>query len=790
MQLPANSPWITSALALLGLEGPTDKNLKTKLPETRLQSARDARKLLWALMQEDNDRSLQRALVKGLVDGHPPYDDARRKSEGRGWECNLNFMEGQAIMNRTAVPYYNLFARAYPLVEARTAFMPEHPEHEHWNKRISLRFHNLLKRWREFNWNIQQVSYWMRLHGIGFAMADSDDWRFRSLETGSILAPRGSPSCLDKRVPYIVIRVPYRIVELWNFIKNESAAEKAGWNVEAVKLAIKYGMKGLVSTSEWYAQPWEWYERILKNNDLTASFTDGDIVNCALILVEEFARPGQYSGKISKFLFTEFRTVGVDEFKKMPRGGAEQNDFLFCDPNCYDEYCESIIPFFRNTGDGTWHSVRGYAMEAFKHLEVDNRLLCQLVNRAFLDSSVVLQHPSERERKRFELAVWGSIVKLPSGVEIKPTVIQGGTDGVINTHRLLSNHLQSNLGTGAPRSISREDGRGEQPTARHVDYIAANEASISEGEITIFYEQLDSLYWLMFNRVVNYSTSDEEAKRFQKECEEDGVPREALEEMEYVRANRQNGYGSPEMGLMKMQQGMNLVPMLPEDGKQNWLEDAVTVVYGPDKTNRYAPKLHIPDDQDWQVSVENMMIAGGKLPVVEGGQDDVIHLSGHFQDAKQTLGPVVQGLQNNGHDPQPLMQAHQYSQLMGQHAGEHISRLMKDPVRKKEAKLFQDEFQQLGQVDKALGQALKAAMRQAQIAQEQRDQATALSALDQAKVQSVQTQTQLAAAKVQSQMENQRMKTIQQMRLKDLKTGHDIRMDRAKTLQMPPDVMQ
>src|SRR4029077_13436823 len=140
----------------------------------------------------------------------------------------------------------------------RTAYLPDHPDNERWTKHITLRFHNMLKRWREFNHNVQQVSYWMRLHGIGFAFFDKHgDWRFRSLETGNILAPRGSPSSLDKRIPYLFVRVPYRIVELWNRIKDEEAATKAGWNVPAVKGAIKYGMKGLIGVSDWYAQPWE-----------------------------------------------------------------------------------------------------------------------------------------------------------------------------------------------------------------------------------------------------------------------------------------------------------------------------------------------------------------------------------------------------------------------------------------------------------------------------------------------------------------------------------------------------
>src|SRR6266404_9117507 len=115
--------------------------------------------------------------------------------------------------------------------------------------------------------------------------------------------------------------------------------------------------------------------------------------------------------KISKFIFTEFQVAGEQDIKAMPTREKDNHDFLFADPNCYDDYLEALLPFFRNTGDGTWHSVRGYAMEAFKHLEVDNRLLCQMINRAFIDSSVVLQSPTERERKRMELAVWGSVVR-------------------------------------------------------------------------------------------------------------------------------------------------------------------------------------------------------------------------------------------------------------------------------------------------------------------------------------------------------------------------------------------
>lgn len=803
---------VNTALGLLGLNG---SNGSTKVPETRLKTAKDARQLLSTLEQEDEPRSTQRALVKGMVDGNPPY---RKRPEGRGWEANLNFMEGQAIMNRTAVPYYNLFARVPTYAECCTNYQPENPDHEQWNKIISRRFHELLKRWPEFNWNVQQASYWMRLHGIGFLVPENDySWRVRSVDTGSVLVPKGSPSCLDKRIPFAFINVPYRIVELWAFIKDEKTAAEKGWNVEAVKLAIKYGMRGSAGISEWWAKPWEHYETILKNHDYTASFTDGDIVDCSIALIQEFAKPGDYQGKISKFIFTKFKNVSTEDFKKFPKAGEEEADFLFADPNCYDSYAEGLIPFFRNTGDGTWHSVRGYAMESFKHLEVSNRLKNQMINRGFIDASVVLQHPTERNRKRQELAVWGAVVSLPAGTELRPTVIQGGTDGVIAVDRVLSNHLQGNLGIGNPRALSREDGKGEMPTKRQVDYQAANEASIGEGEITIFYQQLDALYNFMFLRAADPSTSDKEAKKFQKQCRDDGVPKEALQDMDYIRANRQNGYGSPEMGIMKMEQGMQVVPMLPEDGKQNWLEDYVTQVWGPQFTNRYAPRQHIPDEQDWQATVENQMIAAGRVPIISAGQDDVIHLQAHFQDAQQVLTPVQQFLQQGEGkipaDPQAIQETQDkatYATTMAQHAEAHIQRLSTDPTRKKEGKLFEDQFKQLAEFSQELWRALRQSHRELQIQAQQQQQATSLSALDQAKVQSVQTQTQLAAAKVQSQIENQRVKAEQQMRLKDLttahkigienvttahdinidrvKTGHEIQMDKQKASDIPSDV--
>lgn len=798
---------LDSAYKFLGLQGPPGSGsddptapLSNARPsESRLTTARDARQLLGALLLEDATRSLERALAKGMVDGNPPYDDERRRREGRGWECNLNFMEGEAIMDSSAVPYYNIFAGAPYYADTRTAFQPDNPDHEQWCSAIANRFHNLFKRWQYFDWHVQQCSYWMRLHGIGPAFFDRDgDWRFRALETGAVLVPKGSPSCIDKRIPYIFLRVPYRIVELWEWIKDEKAATAAGCNVVAIKNAIKYGMKGMVGVTDWYAAPWETYEHILKNNDLTTSFTDGDVVKCGIAFIQEWAKPGDNNGgKISKFIFTESH-VSVGENDAASKAhvadfARDEADFLFCDPNCYEDYQEALVAFFQNTGDGSWHSVRGLAQKAFKHVEVSNRLKCQSVNRAFIDSSVTLKSTGGRSKQnRAGLSVFGTVVTLPDNAEVVPTVTQGGTEGTLAIDRMLTNHLANNIGMFQGRSMSRDDGRGEMPTATQVQQQVAKESTLSQGQITLFYQYLDALYWQAFKRAADPSTSDSEAKRFQSECLEDGVPPEALADMEYVRANRQSGYGSPQMALMKLQQSTPLVAMLPEDGKQAWLEWAVTTIHGPEFTKSFVPRLHIPNDQDWQASVENQMIAGGRTPVIAGEQDDVIHLQSHFQDAQTTLGPVAQDMQaNNGHasDPQALQTALQYVQTGAPHYEEHIGRLENDPSRKKQAVMFRDQFKQLVSFSKQMFAALRSAQRQMQLEREQAQQSSSLSALDQAKVNSVQTGTALAAQKVQSQMQLQRAKAVQGMQLKDAKQAHDMLLERQSAIRSPKDLV-
>lgn len=724
-------------------------------------------------IRDDQLRARQRALVNGLIDGNPPYSEKRRREAGLGWTSNLNFMEGESILSTACTPYYALYNGVQNYANFRTAYQPDNPEFENWNDEVSQKLHDLFKRWASFDYEMQRHQYEMLKHGPGPVWFDDDsDWRFRSIGSGNVLCPKRAAPVLDKRLPYLIARVTYGAVELWDKIKDEAAAAARGWNVEAVKMAIKSASRGIGgAVANWRSSPWEMWQQRLKDNDLYFSSNECEEIQCSHLYVREF------SGKISHFVISEFQLPEEHGF-------PADSEFLFKDTNCYDYYEQSVIVFFQNIGDGTWHSVRGLATKAFKHLEVSNRLKNRMIDGAFIESSLVLQPGTAKGVEKMQLMQVGPVTIVPAGVEIKQTKLAGFLDGPMTVDRLLGNHLSNNIGNFNQRTLSREDGKGEMPTATQIQQQVAKEANLSQGQIMLYYLTLDKLYSEMFRRVVK--SSDPEAKRFRDECEAAGVPPEALQEVEYVRANRASGYGSPQMRILTDQQLAPYVPMFPEDGKQNWLEDLVSAIKGPDKIRRYVPKQVVPTNDDWMANQENAAVREGVAPLLTSGQDDEKHLNSHFGDASKLLGPIQQQMQQGQPpDPSALQSAIQYLQIMGPHVQAHLQRLTGDPMRKGQAKYFEQAFKQLVEFNGKLRGAMDDAQQQARVQSQQQSQATALSALDQAKVQQVQSQTQVKAREAQASIQNKKVKLLNDIKLKQIQTAEQMRQQRAKEAAAP-----
>lgn len=769
--------------ALYGLTT-LDDNLEP--PVSRVQDASSLRGVARRLIIDDEPRSRERAITRGLLQGNPPYNPARRKAAGQQWMANLNFLEGEASIDSARVPYYQIFSGVKEYVMCRTKWGRDEQERTEASAKIAKHLQKLFKGWPEFDWHIQNMTAEMLRWGYAPLVYDPDPtkWKFKSVESRCVMVPKDTASLVDDRLVTLLLIESFTISELWDKIRDEKAAQDAGWNVPAVKRAIQQaGASTGNAQTPWTATPWEEWEVRLKNNDLYWT-TNGQVIYTYRALVQEFRKEGI---KISQFIVTQ--NPVYDNFT-VGRGTLETESddagFLFRHIDRYDSYSEAIIMFFQNTGYGTWHSVRGMAMKGFKHWDASNRLKCKALDAAFQRCAIVLQTDTMEAQDNLQLMVFSDRTILPRGTKVAQTGFAGDTEGVMAVDRMLTNHLANNLGVYNQRTLTRDDGRGEMPTATQVQNQVLKEANLSQGQISIFYTALDLLYTTTLDKVVKSSEPD--AVAFRTSCEEDGVPIEALQDMDWVIANRESGYGSSAMRQQNLQQFAPFVPSLPEQGKSNFIDMQIAATLGVDKVEVLNPKTYIPQEDDSVAAAENGTAASGSTPIVSSGNDNVRHIQIHLQDVAQRMGPIQQQMDSGQDvDPQTLQTAFAYLQIIGPHIEQHLEPLLRDPLRKGDplrrslAQQFEAQLKDLVSFNGKLRSAILSAKRNADLQAQQRQNATAMTELDQARVQSAQVTDQIKVDKWQTDKAIKLNKAQTDSRLSTFKTMHGTTLDDYQT---------
>lgn len=730
-----------------------------------LPDATAARELVSVALNEDMQRSLQRAVVKGQYDGNPPFNQHKLTQDGMAWCTNLNWLGMEGRIDGARVPYYALFS-GVPTYVTACSYEAEGPDKAYWEAAYAKAWTEAHNKWRQFKWHIQASQFEMLFEGWGVCIREDDsDWRFRAVPGRSVLVPQESNSCIDNRLSWIAVRVPYRIHELFNKIRDEEAATATGWNVAAVQSAIKWNTKG-AGGYPYRQQQWEVWQEKFKNRELTVSYTNADIVYCDHLYVQE------YSGKVSHFIFVE-GSMG-DSTTSM--------EFLFKRTHHYDNYDQVIHAFFQNTGDMSWHSVRGMAYKSFKAEAVMDRLQCRAVDNAFLSSGLTLQSQDQRSVDRRQLSVTQGVTWIPPGaINVDRNSSAGQIEGVLAVARYVAAQADQKLGNFQQRSIGREDGRGEQPTATQVQASVAKEASLSNGQIDNYYIDLDTLYNETDRRLK--ISQDEIAVWFRDECKRAGIPKEVMKSMT-VKANRISGYGSPAARKQALQESMAIAPMLNPEGKNNWLNEAISVIGGPDKINIWNPPVHIPDGEDALISSENAQFRLEIEPPVVGNA--VRHLQGHIEYASTYLEPMAAATeQQQPVDPEELQDAMEFLKVMIPHAGQHLEQLKGDPSQAQNFKLFNTQLKNLVGFNGKLYAEYRRIMQEQQQQALQQQQANAVGMLDQVKAQAM-----------QAEIERQNYKTENDIRLKDIKTRHAMEIktyqasqqNKLKTAQVATDI--
>jgi len=741
------------SLDILNLKKPD----KTGVPKQRLSDPSKACALVANLIYANRERAQVDAHVKGMLDGNAPFSYSELRAKGQGQRTNVNFREGEAMLGDAMTPFYDLFAESdtYCKLEVREDDSQKRTE---WSRIVTQKFDDLVKEWAGFDWNMQAILFDMVAYGKGFAMwPDKTSWQFKGVRQSRVLVPDQTPSDPDQ-LEIIVVRQTCTVSELYNPIRDVERAKSIGWNPSAVLEACGRAMPES-SASTGASLDWELMQQELRNHDLY-QMSRSATVQIAHIFVKEF------SNKVTHLI--------IEERDGRSSGEKPDDVFLYKKIGRFDSFRQVVSPLFYDIGDGTWHSIKGLAIKLYPFIEIKNRLNCSVVDNAFINMSVLVRPMTQQAATNAAIMHLGPLSILPPNVEIQQWGLTGRMEEGLAVEQALTRKLESNLGQYR-KPLMKE--QGNPATATQVTYDAAKEAALGKGAVNRFYVQLDCLFEQIAKRALNPNLMSDNggqnscALDFQQACIDAGVPKVKLQKLKSVRATRNIGNGSIFLRQQTVLQTAQFVPMLNEAGRQAWLDDAIAVMAGTEAVARWNPKQemsqNLQDEQAWAI-MENAVLHMGAPVRWTQSQNNAIHSATHLKaagDAVNSLNP-----QNNGGGGDPG-QVLSFLDAAGPHIALHLSKMQMDPTQAKLFKVFEQQFEQLGQITEQLKKGVQQAMQQKQKQAVQMQQ----------RQQDMMSNGRLDQIELDNKLRMQQEKTDAMIRLKEQKQNQSLHLSDAST---------
>ena len=738
--------------------GSGDYGLETivdgKVPITRMKKAENVQNFALRLRDNDQKRAWKRSRVDGLVGGNPPYKASKLREAGMSSACNVNWGTSRMYLESGSGAFYDLYSEAPGLVTIETSHGLTVEEQVFYGRIMSAVFDEMLTTDPVWDFEMQQSQDQMVLHGCGpLFFEDAFKVLPRAILAGSLRVPERTKADTEYW-EVATIEQDYYPPELYAFIKNEEAAAAVGWDVEFTKDVVSNAMDIRQPDGRMY--DWEFYQQEIKNNSLSY-YDDSKVCHLVHCVWKEF------NGRITHSI--------------IERGSTTENEpkYLFIHVGRYENFRQSTHPMYFDRGNGGYHhSVTGLGVKMFGAMEYENRLLCNLMDKTFAPK--ILFRPTSAEAKqKMELVPMGDYGVLPAGWEVQQVPITGFLTDGLAMWRASSELMRSNLSNYRQQVPMRES--GNPATAREVSIKASEQSSLSKPTYSRYYKQLDILYSEMVRRACNLNSTDDRAKKYQKDCMAQGVPRECFGRVKRVQAMRVIGQGNPYMRQQSVQSVGSIVQRLPEEGQQNWINDFIASNAGQSAVERYNPMTKVnrlPSDQHYEALQGVAMMKVGVPPIVTSSQNPVIYATTYLKAASQALQSLQQGA-----NPAEVLS---FLQMAGPCIAAQLQRFANDPMRSQLAQVLGEQWKKLAQVTDQLS-ATVGKMMQHEKDQKQKGQ-QAMSDV-QIKAEKTKAELQLKAQKQQAQIDMARQKhqaglgtqadtTRQDLALKDAETASKI----------------
>lgn len=645
---------------------------KGEVPKSRLATAQAARSMLTGLIRGDNEASIKRSMIQGMIDRNPMLTDAQVRKAGLAFLPRANWGGAAAKVKSVTNGYWDILTS--PEQVSMVIFTKGDVRNlVDWSQIASEEMHRtLFKTYPDWSFIYHMKLHVSQkvIHGIGPVFwRGKRDWRFWAVKRRNIQYPKEAPSDIT-RMRVVFIRDFMYVDELFELCEKGLKGETNRWSKPNVLDAIRSAQ---IKDEKQF--DWEVCQERFKNNSYDWAYNESKVVPVAHVFVREFPQGDSTDGKLSHHIFHENAIPDEKLFNKDEVGVG----YIYSAINEYDHIGQAIWACYDDVGNGDSESVRGMGTEVFHYGEADNRLKNALIQSAIEAGTPYFVAENAELAKKMTRIEMGPYKIIPTGYTMQQMNTGQGVQAML-TAAAYFDQQESNQ-TGVYKS--RTD-QGKQPrTAREVDADVSETSKLDNAQVADYCMQADRLMAEVGRRlsqqgILETDPGGKEALDFKRRCIERGIPEElfhGLFETAQIGITRPIGNGSFMDRINRLTRISQFMGDMPQRKRALFIRDSIAFIAGNRQmADRYGPDL----EQQFPGIEASLAILENTALITPGAEDPFspdnaheVHLPIHLDFATKLL---------QGEDKQ---QASQGIDMVYQHMSEHLDALEKDPTRRK-----------------------------------------------------------------------------------------------------------
>lgn len=674
----------------------------TSSGEVKQRAIRDgkmAKDVVQTIVQANRTRNVVNSRILAKYNAERPYDQTKLESEGLGWRSNFT-TKPMAMMVEKVFPRFveavqglrwitnsSLSDKWMGATEKTTAFREE------ITKTV-----RTAPGWTVFLDDISLVNS-MFGHSV-VAWLDEYACMPTSFRQDESFVSDGTKQ-LSESAQVVVLKETLLPHELFEKIKDQEAAQTAGWNIkECIRQINNASPSQLRETLAAGGNTETWYQNAFRELSVGASYMAGaSVITLYNILVREA------DGKVSHYRLA----------------GTEMNE-IFTREDRFDTMSSCVSFFAYQKGNGTLHGSKGVGRDIYELAAMQDRVRNEVVDRLIMSGKTLVQGDPKRIHQ-FRMHLVGNVALIPANWTVLEQKFDGNVESFLKFDAYIGMLVDQLIGATTPRTF-----QGDRVTKAEVDLFASREEEGKDAKIRRFLDQFVVMVQEIQRRLCDPDTTEPEAKAMQARL----LKKMTREELDELAASP---VAETVRDLTPAERQLVVAVAAEKKGHPLYNQRALEVEDLTARLSReFADRVLLPENDPTE-TVEQQRLQQMELAILTQGQpvpvsprdNHEVHLAMLMPFAIEMGKGVLSGQVGTA-----------LLEVVAAHIGEHYNRALSAGVPKEKLSRANDFLKQAGQALEQL-KAMDAQASQLQQASQQHD-------LEESAAQDIATQTGLPVA--------------------------------------------